>query len=289
MTLANATLLDGDACADQLFLELKTRAAALLARGVVPKIVTILVGDDPASMAYVGRKHETCARLGIASEDIRLPATANESELLWIIAEKNADPLIDGVLVQLPLPAGIDALTVCTAIDPTKDVDGLHPVNLGRLLMGEPDLLPCTPAGILHLLRSHQIQLAGRRVAIIGRGMLVGRPLAMLLSMKGVDAQVTILHSKTDGFEDVLKSADVVISAAGQPDLITASMVRKGATVVGVGITYDNDGKMVSDIADDVATIASAVTPRHGSVGALTRAKLMENLILIASRRADLT
>lgn len=282
-------LLDGDECADQLFTKLGKRIAVLVARSCVPKIVTIVVGNDPASMAYVGRKHQTCERLSLASEDIRLPATIDQNELLRIIAEKNVDPLIDGILVQLPLPISIDAMAVGMAIDPAKDVDGLHPVNLGKLLMGSPDLLPCTPAGILHLLRSYQIDLAGRHVALVGRGMLVGRPLAMLLSMKGIDTQVTLLHQRSGALGDALRTADIVISAAGQKDLINASMVKSGATVVGVGITYDSNGQMVSDIAQDVAQVASAVTPRNGSVGALTRAKLIENLIAIASSRADAT
>jgi methylenetetrahydrofolate dehydrogenase (NADP+)/methenyltetrahydrofolate cyclohydrolase len=289
MNRHTATLLDGDACADQLFLELGKRAAALVARGSTPKLVTLLVGDDPASSAYIGRKHETCARLGMASEDIRLPADVTQNELLEIIAIQNADPMVDGVLVQLPLPDGIDAGVVGRAIDPAKDVDGLHPVNMGKLLIGTPDLLPCTPSGILHLLRAYDIPLAGRRVAIIGRGMLVGRPLAMLLSMRGIDAQITLLHRRCGMHAAVLRTADAIISAAGQPDLITAAMVQPGATVVGVGISYDTDGQMVSDIATDVAHVAGAVTPRHGSVGAMTRAKLMENLVTIASRRADAT
>lgn len=287
MTAHTATMLDGDACADRLFTELGKRAAALVTRGCTPKLVTLLVGDDPASSAYIGRKHETCARLGIASEDIRLPADIAQNDLLEIIAAKNADPPVDGVLVQLPLPKGIDTGVVGMAIDAAKDVDGLHPVNLGKLLIGTPDLLPCTPSGILHLLRAYDIPLAGCRVAIIGRGMLVGRPLAMLLSMQGIDAQVTLLHRQCGMPADVLRTADVIISAAGQPDLITACMVRPGATVVGVGISYDSTGQMVSDIAPDVVQVAGAVTPRQGSVGALTRAKLMENLIRIATRRAD--
>jgi len=289
MPQGTAIVLDGDACADQLFHDLQKRAADLVARGTTPQIVTILLGDDPASRAYVTRKHETCARLGIASQDIRLPDTTDQATLLDLIQSHNADPMVDGLLVQLPLPECLDATAICGAIDPAKDVDGLHPVNLGKLLMGAPDILPCTPAGIVHLLRSYDIALAGRRVAIIGRGMLVGRPLAMLLSLHGNDAQVSILHKNSGGFHDTLKTADIVISAAGQPDLVTASMIREGATVLGIGITYDAEGKMVSDIADDVADVASAVTPRHGSVGALTRAKLMENLIEIASRRANAT
>lgn len=287
MNTRTATVLDGDKSADQLFSALRERVAALAARNCVPKIVTILLGNDLASSAYVTRKHQTCKKLGIASEDIRLSDSVDQATLLDLIAQKNADPSVDGVLVQLPLPAGIDAGVIGMAIDPAKDVDGLHPVNMGKLLIGTPDLLPCTPSGILHLLRDYQIALAGQRVAIIGRGMLVGRPLAMLLSLPEVDAQVTVLHSRSGTLMDTLQIADVIISAVGQPELVTASMVRRAATVVGVGISYDSDGQMISDIAEDVAEVAHAVTPRHGSVGALTRAKLMENLITIATRRAN--
>ncbi|MEP1768813.1 MAG: bifunctional 5,10-methylenetetrahydrofolate dehydrogenase/5,10-methenyltetrahydrofolate cyclohydrolase [Sulfitobacter sp.] len=289
MDLGHPILLDGDTCADQLFDDLQKRAAALVARGTIPKIVTILVGDDPASSAYVGRKHDTCARLGVASEDTRLPYAVDQDTLLGLIHSHNVDPAVDGILVQLPLPQHLDPVAISAAIDPRKDVDGLHPVNLGKLMMGTPDIMPCTPAGIVHLLRHYRIPLAGQRVAIVGRGMLVGRPLAMLLSLKGIDAQVSLLHQACDPIGDTLRSADIVISAAGQPDLIDASMIRAGACVVGVGISYDTAGKMVSDIADDVVRVAGAVTPRHGSVGALTRAKLMENLIQIASRRASIS
>ena len=279
------TLLDGDASAVQLFSGYRKRTAALVEKGYVPKLVSILVGDDPASAMYIGRKHETCARLGIASEEIRLPADVTQADLLSLLTTQNADPLVDGILVQLPLPPHLDDIGIGMHIDPAKDVDGLHPVNLGKLLMAAPDILPCTPAGVLHLLQTHDIPLAGQHVCIIGRGMLVGRPLAMLLSLKGIDARITLLHRGSGPLD--LKDADIVISAVGQPDFIAASMIKPGAVVVGVGISYTNNGQMVSDIAPDVAAKASAVTPPHGSVGALTRAKLIENLLLIATRRAD--
>ena len=183
--------------------------------------------------------------------------------------------------MQLPLPAGLDEAEALEAVDPGKDMDGLHPVNLGRLLAGRPGLLPCTPAGVLALLNHHDVPLAGRHVVVIGRGALVGRPLAMLLSMPGVDATVTLAHSRTPDLASLTRQADVIVSAAGRTDLVTAAMVRPGAAVVGVGITY-LDGQMVSDIADDVAEVARWVTPRHGSVGSLTRAMLLKNLLDIA-------
>ena len=276
-----AILLDGDVLARRRFDELAARVVSLAKRGVVPRLATVLVGDNPASQSYIGRKHENCAELGMASDDIRLPGDVSEDALIAQVEALNADPLIHGVLVQLPLPAHLDEGRVGEAVSPAKDVDGLHPMNLGRLLAGTPGLLPCTPAGIEDLLRAHDVPLAGCRVAIIGRGMLVGRPLAMLLSLPGTDAEVTLLHRRSPDLAEVTRQADVVVSAAGQPDLVTADMIRPGAAVVGVGITYV-DGGMVSDIADDVAQVAGHVTPRHGSVGAMTRAHLLSNLVRIA-------
>jgi len=279
--MASAERLDGDVLAARLRQDLKTRVAGLRARGVVPAMATVLVGDNPASLSYVGRKHADCAEIGIAARDIRLPATTDRQELLAGIARLNADPATQGFLVQLPLPAGLDEAEALEAVDPGKDMDGLHPVNLGRLLAGRPGLLPCTPAGVLALLNHHDVPLAGRHVVVIGRGALVGRPLAMLLSMPGVDATVTLAHSRTPDLASLTRQADVVVSAAGRTDLVTAAMVRPGAAVVGVGITY-LDGQMVSDVADDVAEVARWVTPRHGSVGSLTRAMLLKNLLDIA-------
>jgi len=279
--MASAERLDGDVLAARLRQDLKARVAGLRARGVVPAMATVLVGDNPASLSYVGRKHADCAEIGIAARDIRLPATTDRQELLAGIARLNADPAIQGFLVQLPLPAGLDEAEALEAVDPGKDMDGLHPVNLGRLLAGRPGLLPCTPAGVLALLNHHDVPLAGRHVVVIGRGALVGRPLAMLLSMPGVDATVTLEHSRTPDLAGLTRQADVIVSAAGRTDLVTAAMVRPGAAVVGVGITY-LDGQMVSDIADDVAGVARWVTPRHGSVGSLTRAMLLKNLLDIA-------
>lgn len=278
-----AEIMDGEILAKIRFEEVRTRGAACIARGVTPHLTTILVGEDPQSATYISRKHENCRSLGLSSDDIRLPSSVTEDALLDRIAGLNADPLVHGVMVQLPLPDGFDAARIMDAIAPHKDVDGLHPINLGHLLAGTPKILPCTPAGILDLLTHHNIPLAGQRVTIIGRGALVGRPLAMLLSMPDCDAEVTLVHSQTRDLSRAVKDADVVISAAGQTDLITASMVRAGACVVGVGITYV-DGEMVSDIAKDVADVAGHVTPMRGSVGAMTRAHLLLNLIKIAEQ-----
>ena len=281
-----ARLLDGEALAARRLAGLAPRIRRLVAEGVLPRLVTVLVGDDPASGAYIARKHRDCAALGIASDDIRRPTETTAPDLLRLISDLNADDDVHGVLVQLPLPAHLDAVAIGAAVDPSKDVDGLHPANLGLLLAGVPDILPCTPAAVLALLRHHDVALAGRRVAILGRGTLVGRPLAMLLSLPGIDAEVTMLHSRSPDIGAVTRAADVIVSAIGVPDQVTAAMVAEGAAVVGVGISYDSAGAMVSDIAADVAGKAGHVTPPHGSVGAMTRACLMENLVDLAERPA---
>ncbi|GLQ10102.1 bifunctional protein FolD [Devosia yakushimensis] len=280
--MAQAILLDGDALAARLRSEMKTDAAQLIARGIQPKMATVLVGDDPASASYIARKHADCAEIGIVVEDIRLPATIGPADLLAQIAALNADPSVHGFMVQLPLPSGLDEATMLEAIHPDKDIDGLHPLNLGRLLAGRPGLLPCTPAAILTLLQAHDINLAGADVTIIGRGPLVGRPLATLLSQRGIDANITLLHSRSGDLSAATRHADVIIAAAGVPNLITPEMVRPGAAVVGVGISYV-DGAMVSDIAPGVADVAGWVTPTDGSVGALTRAMLLGNVLRIVS------
>ena len=279
-----AILLDGDQLAERLRGEMKADAGQLIARGIQPKMATVLVGDDPASASYVARKHADCAEIGIAVEDMRLPATITADELLAAIAALNADPSVHGFMVQLPLPAGLDEAAMLEAVRPDKDIDGLHPINLGRLLADQPGILPCTPAAILTLLQAYDIPLAGAEVAIIGRGNLVGRPLAMLLSQRGIDATITLLHSQSHDLAAATRRADIVISAAGVPDLITPDMVKPGAAVIGVGISYV-DGAMISDIAAGVANVAGWITPPHGSVGALTRAMLLKNLLQAAARQ----
>lgn len=279
-----AILLDGDKLAERLRGEMKEDAAQLKARGIQPKMATVLVGDDPASASYVARKHTDCAEIGIAVEDMRLPATITSDELLAAIAALNADPSVHGFMVQLPLPAGLDEAAMLEAVRPDKDIDGLHPINLGRLVAGQPGFLPCTPAAILTLLQVYDIPLTGAEVAIIGRGSLVGRPLAMLLSQRGIDATVTLLHSQSHDLAAATRRADIVISAAGVPDLITPDMVKPGAAVIGVGISYV-DGRMISDIAAGVADVAAWITPAHGSVGPLTRAMLLKNLLRAAAER----
>ena len=278
-----ATLLDGEALAARLRREMAAQVAGLRARGIAPKMVTVLVGDDPASATYIGRKHADCVEVGIEAIDLRLPSDTTTEALLERIAAVNADPAIHGQMVQLPLPPDIDETKVMTAVSPAKDIDGLHPRNLGLLLAGKPGLLPCTPAAILALLQDNAVPLAGRRVAIIGRGQLVGRPLTVLLSAKGIDATVTLLHSGSRDIAEDVRRADIVIAALGQPGFVTADMVKPGAAVVGVGISYGTDGSMISDVGADVAEVAGWVTPPQGSVGALTRAMLLRNLLQIAA------
>jgi methylenetetrahydrofolate dehydrogenase (NADP+)/methenyltetrahydrofolate cyclohydrolase len=276
-----AQILDGDALAARWREEMRRECVALAAQGVTPRLATILVGDDAASTRYVQRKHDDCEEIGIASESVLLPATTSEVELLAAIAQFNSDVATNGLLVQLPLPSHINAAHVVSTIDPTKDVDGLHPLNLGALMQGLPALRPCTPQAIIYLLRAYRIALAGRSVAIIGRGALVGRPLSIMLADNAVNAAPLLLHRGVPDLRAYTRLCDIIVSAAGAADLIRADMVKPGAAVVGVGITY-RDGAMISDIAEDVADVASFVTPPHGSVGPLTRAALMSNTIAAA-------
>lgn len=273
-----ATILDGDALAASLRVQLAARVAARPGRR--PGFATIRVGDDAASATYVARKHADALEIGIAARDIRLAADTAEAALIDLIAQLNADPAIDGILVQLPLPRGRDPAPVLAAIAADKDVDGLTPASLASLVAETPGFLPCTPRAVATLLAAHQVPVAGRHVVIIGRGPLVGRPLALLLSGRGPfgGATVTIAHRGTPDLAALTRQADIVVAAAGQPDLVTAAMVRPGAAVVGVGLSFV-DGAVVSDIADDVAGIAGYVTPRHSSVGAMTRAMLMIQVV----------
>lgn len=273
-----AVLLDGDALAATLRRELAARVAGLVRP---PRMAIVLVGEDPASRSYVDRKLADCAQLGLGADLVTQPADVTPADLLATVAALNADARVDGFFVQFPLPGGQDEAAVASAIAPHKDIDGLHPLNLGRLMAGLPGPVPCTAAAVLALLRAHRVPLAGRHVVIVGRGRLVGRPLALMLGARGVDATVTLAHSATPDLARLTRQADMVIAAAGQPDLIRAEMIRPGAAVLGVGISY-RDGQMVSDLAADVAGVAGHVTPPHGSVGALTRAMLLRNLITLA-------
>ncbi|MGI5212113.1 bifunctional methylenetetrahydrofolate dehydrogenase/methenyltetrahydrofolate cyclohydrolase [Plantactinospora sp. CA-290183] len=285
-----ATLLDGKATAAHIKDELRSRAKALAERGVVPGLGTVLVGEDPGSQAYVNGKHRDCAEVGIASIRRELPADATQEQVDAVVAELNADPACHGYIVQLPLPAQIDTQRVLEAIDPDCDADGLHPINLGRLVLGYPGPLPCTPRGIVELLRRYDVPLRGAEVAVVGRGNTVGRPLGLLLTRRSENATVTLCHTGTLDLAAHTRSADIVIVAAGVPGLLTADMIRPGAVVVDVGITRvigaDGKGRYTGDVGADVAEVAGALAPMPGGVGPMTRAMLLSNVVERAEREA---
>jgi len=273
-----ATLLDGKAAAADLRAGLRERVAALRKRGVVPGLGTVLVGDDPGSRAYVAGKHRDCAEVGIASLARELPASAPQDEVEQVVAELNADPACTGYIVQLPLPRGLDAGRVLAAMDPNKDADGLHPVNLGRLVLGEPGPLPCTPRGCVELLRRYDVPLAGAEVVVVGRGVTVGRPLGLLLTRRTENATVTLCHTGTRDLAAHVRRADIVVSAAGSAGLLSAAMVRPGAAVLDVGITRTTTG-LVGDVAPEVREVAGYLAPMPGGVGPMTRAMLLTNVV----------
>ena len=273
-----AQRLDGRATAASIKADLARRAAALKAQGIPLGLGTVLVGDDPASAIYVSGKHRDCAEVGIGSIQVHLPAGATAAEVAGQIARLNDDPACTGFIVQLPLPAHLDADALLAAVDPGKDVDGLTPANLGKLLAGAPAILPCTPRGIVELLSRYGIALRGAEVCVVGRGLTAGRPLAALLSARGLDATVTQCHSATLDLAGHTRRADIVVMAAGQPHLLTADMIRPGAVVVDVGVTRV-DGKPVGDVAPEVAEVAGFIAPNPGGVGPMTRAMLLANLV----------
>ena len=278
LALVSAQILDGKAAAAEIKSDLTERVARLRGQGVVPGLGTVLVGDDPGSRAYVAGKHRDCAEVGITSIRRDLPATATQAEVEAVVDELNADPACTGYIVQLPLPPGHDANAVIERIDPSKDADGLHPTNLGRLVLGVPAPLPCTPAGVLVLLRRYGIQLAGAEVVVVGRSINVGRPMGLMLNRRSENATVTLCHTGTVGLSEHLRRADVIVAAAGSPGLVTAKDVRPGATVVDVGITRTEAG-LVGDVAADVGEVAGFVSPVPGGVGPMTRAMLLLNVV----------
>jgi len=286
-----ATVLDGKAVAAAIKEDLRARVAALRERGYTPGLGTVLVGDDPASRSYVAGKHRDCEEIGIASIRRDLPVTASQAEVEAAVAELNADPACTGFLVQLPLPTGLDQQRVLEAIDPDKDADGLHPVNLGRLVLGEPAPLPCTPRGIVELLRRYGVPLAGAEVVVIGRGVTVGRPLGLLLTRRSENATVTLCHTGTRDLATHTRRADIVVVAAGVPHLLTPDMVRPGAAVVDVGVnrvgtTPSGRAKLAGDVDPAVAEVAGYLAPVPGGVGPMTRAMLLANVVERAERLA---
>ncbi len=278
-----AQILDGKATAAKIKSDLKSRVAALADRGVTPGLGTILVGDDPGSQIYVAGKHRDCAEVGIASIRRDLPATATQDEVAAAIDELNADPACTGYIVQLPLPAHLDAQPLLERMDPAKDADGLHPVNLGRLVHMVEAPLPCTPRGIVVLLQEYGVPLKGAEVVVVGRGITVGRSLGLLLTRRTENATVTLCHTGTRDLAAHTRAADVIVAAAGVPGLITADMVRPGAAVLDVGVSRV-DGKIAGDVAADVADVAGFLSPNPGGVGPMTRAMLLANVVEAAER-----
>jgi methylenetetrahydrofolate dehydrogenase (NADP+)/methenyltetrahydrofolate cyclohydrolase len=291
-----AIRLDGVVTAAAIKSELTARVSALRERGIIPGLGTLLVGDDAGSQSYVSLKHRYSLEIGVESIRVDLPADASEAEVHAAIARLNADPQVTGYLVQLPLPKGMDEHAAIVAVDPAKDVDGLHPQNLGELVLGvEGELgtpLPCTPAGIIELLRRYEVPLAGRHVVVVGRGLTVGRPIGLLLTRKGVDATVTLTHSRTEDLAAEVRRADVVVAAVGVPHLIQAEWIKPGAAVLDVGVTRvgtteSGRAKLAGDVHPDVAEVAGWLSPNPGGVGPMTVAMLLSNVVRAAELAAD--
>ncbi len=279
-----AQILDGKKTAAKIKAELVDRVAKLREQGVVPGLATILVGDDPGSRWYVGGKHRDCAEVGIKSIRVDLPEDAPQSAVEDAIAELNANPECTGYIVQLPLPRHMDENHILGLIDPAKDADGLHPTNLGWLVLGKEAPLPCTPYGIVELLRRHDVPIAGADVCIVGRGVTVGRPLGLLLTRRTENATVTLCHTGTVDLAGHVRRADIVVAAAGVTGIITGDMVKPGAAVLDVGVSRDAEGKIAGDLAPDVYDVAGWVSPNPGGVGPMTRAMLLSNIVQAAEQ-----
>jgi methylenetetrahydrofolate dehydrogenase (NADP+)/methenyltetrahydrofolate cyclohydrolase len=278
MTFVTATVLDGKATRDEIFVDLTRRVATLTAAGRTLGLGTILVGDDPGSQAYVRGKHADCAKVGITSIRRDLPADISQAKLYETIDELNENPECTGYIVQLPLPKHLDENGALERVDPEKDADGLHPTNLGRLVLGKAAPLPCTPRGIVHLLRRYGVEIAGARAVIIGRGVTVGRPLGLLLTRRSENATVTLCHTATRDLPSITREADIVVAAVGVPHMVTADMIKPGAAVIDVGVSRI-DGKLTGDVHPDVWNVAGHVSPNPGGVGLLTRAFLLTNVV----------
>ncbi len=291
-TPVDEKLIDGTRLAAQVQSEVAVQVAALEARGITPGLTVVLVGDDPASAVYVGSKERTCKKLGMRGETIRRPDTIEQAELLAIVDRLNADPAVHGILVQMPLPKHIDSEAVLRRIRPDKDVDGFHPVNVGKLSIGEKDgFAPCTPAGVLYMLQAYGVQTAGADCVIVGRSNIVGKPMAALMVQSGIDATVTVCHSRTRDLAAHTRRADILIVAAGRARMITADMVKPNAVVIDVGMnriadaTKKSGTRLVGDVAfDEVRAVASRITPVPGGVGKMTIAMLMANTARAAAQ-----
>jgi methylenetetrahydrofolate dehydrogenase (NADP+)/methenyltetrahydrofolate cyclohydrolase len=280
--------MPGGPVAEAVLDDVAARLARLAAAGRRVGLATVLVGDDPASAGYVAKKHEACERVGMASLDVRIPASGRQADLLEAVARLNADPAVDGYIVQHPVPAGFDFNEAVAAMDPDKDADGLHPTNLGRLALGDRGApRPCTPLGIQALLVHYGIEVEGKEMVIVGRGPTLGRPLSMLMSLKepGANAAVTVVHTGVADWPEATRRADIVVGAAGVPDMITPDAIRPGSVVIGGGLTWEGR-RARSDVAESCATVAGWVTPRLGGVGVTTVAMLLRNTVAAAERRA---
>ncbi len=281
-----AITLDGKKYRDEIFEDLKTRVDALKAKGITPGLATVLVGEDPASQSYVRMKHKDCEQIGVKSIRKDLPADVTQEELNAVIDELNNDPACTGYIVQLPLPKHLDENAVLERIDPAKDADGLHPVNLGKLVLNEPAPLPCTPNGAISLLRRYDIPLDGAKVVVIGRGVTVGRPIGLMLTRRSENATVTLCHTGTKDLKTETTKADVIVAAAGQPHMLTKDMIKPGAAILDVGVSR-LDGKLAGDVHPEAWEVAGAISPNPGGVGPLTRAFLVHNVVERAELLAD--
>jgi len=291
-----AIRMDGVATAAAIKDELRERIVALKEKGIAPGLATLLVGDDPGSLSYIGGKHRDSLEVGMESVRVDLPGTASEADVRAAIADLNADARVTGFIVQLPLPEGIDEHAMLELIDPAKDADGLHPTNLGRLVLGVDGILtsplPCTPAGVVELAQRYGVEFSGRHVVVIGRGLTVGRPLGLLLTRKGIDSTVTLTHSRTDDLAAEVRRADIVVAAVGVPHLVKADWIKPGAAVLDVGVTRvgmteSGKAKLAGDVDPGVAEVAGYLSPNPGGVGPMTRAMLLQNVVLAAERAAN--
>ncbi|QKV94432.1 bifunctional methylenetetrahydrofolate dehydrogenase/methenyltetrahydrofolate cyclohydrolase [Streptomyces sp. NA02950] len=282
-----AQILDGKATAAAIKSDLVSRVEALKARGVHPGLGTVLVGEDPGSKWYVAGKHRDCAEVGIASIRRDLPETATQEEIEAVVRELNEDPECTGYIVQLPLPKGIDTNRVLELMDPGKDADGLHPMNLGRLVLNESGPLPCTPQGVIQLLRHHGVEIKGAHVVVVGRGITVGRSIGLLLTRRSENATVTLCHTGTRDLPSVLRQADIIVAAAGVRHLVKPEDVKPGAAVLDVGVSRDEHGKIAGDVHPGVAEVAAWISPNPGGVGPMTRAQLLVNVVEAAERAAE--
>lgn len=281
-----ATKLDGKLYRDEIFADLAERVKVLKDKGITPGLATVLVGDDPASHSYVRMKHKDCEQIGVNSIRRDLPADVSQEELNSVIDELNADDACTGYIVQLPLPKHLDENAVLERIDPAKDADGLHPVNLGKLVLNEPAPLPCTPNGAISLLRRFDVELNGAKVVVIGRGVTVGRPIGLMLTRRSENSTVTLCHTGTKDLKAETVNADVIVAAAGVPHMLTADMVKPGAAILDVGVSRGEDGKLAGDVHPDVWDVAGAISPNPGGVGPLTRAFLVRNVVERAEQLA---